>query len=112
MTNKLRRIFDNLLRVTHDNPRLRLLYPTIEALDTFFFGKEDVTKGPPHVREYMDLKRFMIIVVLCLLPCAAAGIYNFGWRVVAVIAVSYIFGVGTEGVFAGIRRRILMRAPL
>lgn len=104
MVKPLRKLFDALLRVTRENPRLRIAYPTVEALDTFFFGKDDVTTGPPHMREYMDTKRFMSMVMVCLAPCVLWGIYSFGWRVAALVAVSYAFGVGTEGLFAGLRK--------
>ena len=58
MIGKLRRLLDHLLRVTRENPRLSMAHPAVDALDTFLFGKGDVTAGAPHVREYMDLKRF------------------------------------------------------
>ncbi|HAK94071.1 MAG TPA: RnfABCDGE type electron transport complex subunit D [Planctomycetes bacterium] len=107
MIGKLRRVLDYLLRATRENPRLSMAHPAVDALDTFLFGKGDVTAGAPHVREYMDLKRFMSVVLACLLPCAAWGIYSFGWRVAALIAVSYAFGVGTEAIFAGARKETL-----
>jgi Na+-transporting NADH:ubiquinone oxidoreductase subunit B len=36
---------------------------------------------------------------LALVPCALFGIYNFGWRALAVIAVSLIVGFATEAAF-------------
>lgn len=104
MTELLRRLFQQLLRVTKGNKPLRIAYPLIEATDTFFFGKDSVTGNAPHVREYMDLKRFMSLVMLFLAPCALWGIYSFGWRVLALIIISYAFGVGAEAVFAGIKK--------
>ena len=107
MIGRLRRILDYLLRVTRENPRLSPVHPAVDAIDTFLFGKGDVTAGAPHVRGHMDVKRFMSVVILCLLPCAAWGVYAFGWRVAALIAVSYIFGVGVEAIFAGARKETL-----
>lgn len=85
------------------HPRFRIFAPTLDALDTFLARPGQVTSAAPHIRSHWDLKRYMIIVVLALIPCALTGIYLYGWRVAAVIAVSYAFGLGTEAAFAGIK---------
>lgn len=83
----------------------RYIAPVINSLGSFFFGTEEHTSQTPYIRDAIDLKRYMFFVILAVLPSAVAGIYLYGWRVVAVIAVSYVFGVGTEAVFAGVRRQ-------
>ena len=81
-----------------------LLKPPFDAADSLFFGKPDVSSGFPHSRDHIDIKRFFITVVLALFPCTVASIYFFGWRALAVIATSYIFGLTAEMVFAVIRK--------
>lgn len=46
----------------------------------------------------------MLRVLYALAPVALAGIYYFGWRVVAVLAVSVFFGTLTEWLMAGVRK--------
>jgi Na+-transporting NADH:ubiquinone oxidoreductase subunit B len=58
--------------------RFRLMYPLFEAADTFLFSPGDNTRRAPHVRDAMDLKRMMILVVIALTPCMFMAIYNTG----------------------------------
>lgn len=104
MIGLLRKLMDQLCRITKENKLLSIAYPLVEATDSFFFSKSDVTAGPPHVREHMNLKRLMSMVMVCLAPCALWGIYHFGWRVLALIIVSYAFGVGAEAIFCGLKK--------
>jgi RnfABCDGE-type electron transport complex D subunit len=53
----------------------------------------------------MDVKRMMSLVIIGLLPATLAGIYFYGWRVAAMIAVSYAVGGATEVAFSTIRRK-------
>ena len=54
------------------------LHPLYEANDTFLFSPADTTDGAPHVRDAIDLKRVMIMVVLALIPCVLWGMFNAG----------------------------------
>jgi Na+-transporting NADH:ubiquinone oxidoreductase subunit B len=54
------------------------LYPLHEANETFLLTPAEVTHGAPHVRDQIDLKRAMIMVVLALIPATLFGIYNAG----------------------------------
>lgn len=103
MLKKMHRWVHGLLGAAEKRPAFRMLVPTLDALDTLLARPAEVTSGAPHIRSHWDLKRYMISVVLALVPCALAGIYLFGWRVAAVIAVSYAFGLATEGIVAGIK---------
>ena len=105
--------------------RLEKLYPLYEAADTFLFTPEEVTAGSPHVRDAVDLKRVMILVVLALVPAILFGIYNAGRQyhlanlvdggpldsllhglriVMPIILVSYAAGGFWEVLFAVVRR--------
>lgn len=86
-------------------PFLRRLRPVFEATDEFFFGTDKVTKFSPHILDGLDIKRLMTFVIIALLPATLAGVYFYGLRVLAVIAVSYIFGGLTEVIFSICRRK-------
>jgi Na+-transporting NADH:ubiquinone oxidoreductase subunit B len=58
--------------------RLKPLYPLYEALDTFLYTPADVTTGQTHVRDAIDLKRMMSLVVVALGPCILMAMYNTG----------------------------------
>ena len=60
--------------------KLEKLYPVYEALDTFAFTPDSVTKTTAHVRDGLDLKRTMITVVMALLPCILWAMYNTGYQ--------------------------------
>lgn len=104
MKHLIRNILDRLNSIA-SRSRLGMLRPVLNAADGLFFRSAAVTSSAPHIRDASNLKRLFSIVVLSVLPTAIAGIYFFGWRVLAVIAVSYIVGVGTEMVFAVVRKK-------
>jgi Na+-transporting NADH:ubiquinone oxidoreductase subunit B len=54
------------------------LYPLYEGLDTFLYTPSEVTPGASHVRDSLDLKRMMIMVVVALTPCVFMAMYNTG----------------------------------
>jgi Na+-transporting NADH:ubiquinone oxidoreductase subunit B len=56
------------------------LYPFFEAVDTFIRTPGTTTASAPHVRDGMDLKRVMIVVVYALVPCVLAALYNTGYQ--------------------------------
>ena len=62
------------------------LYPLHEAGDTFLFTPGDVTKNPSHVRDALDLKRTMIVVVIALAGCIFMACYNTGYQANLAIA--------------------------
>ncbi len=83
----------------------RFIAPIFNSLESFFFGSDESVRRAPFIRDAIDLKRYMFFVIIATLPCTLAGIYLYGLRVLAVIGVSYIFGVGAEAVFAAVRRQ-------
>ncbi len=56
------------------------LYPLYEAMDTFFYTSGEVTRSRTHIRDAMDLKRMMTIVVVALFPCILMAMYNTGYQ--------------------------------
>jgi Na+-transporting NADH:ubiquinone oxidoreductase subunit B len=100
--------------------KLGWLHSTVDAFDTFLRVPATVTAKGSHVRDAIDIKRVMIIVVLALVPAALFGMWNVGyqhdlavgdlpgfWRqfwwgflkVLPLYLVSYIVGLAIE--FAG-----------
>ena len=68
--------------------KLKLLYPLYEAADTFLYTPKDVTREAAHVRDALDLKRMMSMVVFALLPCIFMAFYNTGRQANLAIASS------------------------
>lgn len=54
--------------------------PLFSAADSFLREVPTVTRRGPHIRDAIDLKRWMILVVLSLLPCILTAIWNAGMQ--------------------------------
>ena len=83
---------------------LHTLHPIYAAADNFFFASTARAMNRPYGRDPIDLKRYMTMVILGLLPCFAAALYFFGLRVLAMIFVSYLAGGLVEVLFAVVRK--------
>lgn len=70
------------------------LFPVFEITDTFLFTPGTVTKGQTHVRDGIDLKRLMTVVVLALIPCLLMAIYNTGFQANLAISANDIEQTG------------------
>ena len=79
---------------------LRPLRPLWDATEMFFLSPDTRTAAAPHVRDPANVKRYMSMVMAVLMPIIAASVYFFGWRIVAMIAVTFIAGLGVEILFA------------
>ena len=60
---------------------LEKLYPLYEATETFLLTPGKTTKKAPFIRDAIDLKRVMIIVVVALIPATFMSIYNTGYQI-------------------------------
>ncbi len=58
--------------------KLEALYPAFEAAETFMLTSREVTGGKTHIRDFLDSKRLMTMVVLALVPCTFFSFYNTG----------------------------------
>lgn len=74
----IRRVLDAVKPLFIKGGKLQRLYPLYEAIDTFLYTPDEVTSGPSHVRDGMDLKRMMITVVVALVPCIYMAMWNTG----------------------------------
>ena len=60
--------------------KLGFLHSSVDAFDTFLRVPGTVTSKGAHVRDAVDLKRIMIIVVVALIPAALFGMWNVGYQ--------------------------------
>lgn len=74
----LRRFLDYQLSLAEPGKPLHFFKPLIEAGDTFLYEPDISTKRGPHIRDAIDIKRWMIIVVFALLPCFFWSVWNTG----------------------------------
>jgi len=100
----LRKLLDLHYRLLEQHPQLKLFKPILDATDAFFYGQPTVTQEKPHIRDGVDVKRFMITVLFAVLPSALAAVYFYGWRAIVVILTSYIVGGLVEVLFCVIRK--------
>ena len=104
--------------------KLYWLHSSVDAFDTFLRVPGTVTAKGAHVRDGIDLKRVMIMVVIALVPAALFGMYNVGlqtstlygldwnfwhmfWygllRMLPLFVVSYVVGLAIEFASSQIR---------
>jgi len=134
MFGKLRSFIDKIKPNFTEGGKFAWLQSTFEAFETFAFTPNRVIKSGCHVRDAIDLKRAMIMVVIALVPAMLFGMWNIGYqtalhstdwpypldgchnvaallyclwfgflRMLPMLAVSYIVGLGIEFTFAQIR---------
>jgi Na+-transporting NADH:ubiquinone oxidoreductase subunit B len=65
--------------------KLRKFWPMYDALETFAFVPGHTTHKGSHVRDGIDLKRTMFLVIVALIPCLLFGIYNIGFQYDAIL---------------------------
>jgi Na+-transporting NADH:ubiquinone oxidoreductase subunit B len=77
-----------------------------EMVDTLFYTPATVTRGAPHVRDSLDLKRVMILVLLASFPAMLIGVWNTGYQAnLGLASLGLEQGVGWRSavlVFTGI----------
>lgn len=76
----LRDLLDSIEPHFTHGGKLERLYPIYELVDTFLFTPADVTKNAAHVRDSLDLKRMMIMVIAALMPCILMALWNTGYQ--------------------------------
>jgi Na+-transporting NADH:ubiquinone oxidoreductase subunit B len=78
MVMGLRNFLDKQEKHFEKGGKLEKLHPLFDAADSFLFTSGKVTERASHVRDVIDLKRVMIIVVYALIPCIFMALYNTG----------------------------------
>ena len=104
--------------------RFEKLHSTFDAFEAFLYVSNKVTSKGAHIRDAVDLKRTMSVVIIAMMPAMLFGMWNVGYqyylsigqhvsllanfwfgfqRVLPIIAVSYISGLTVEFIFAQYR---------
>ena len=117
--NFLRNYLDKQKPKFEKGGKLEKFHSVFTGFESFRFVPNTTTSSGAHIRDAVDLKRTMIIVVLALIPALLFGIYNVGyqhfnavggladttffqlffyglWKVLPMIIVSYVVGLGIE----------------
>ncbi|ASB49636.1 NADH:ubiquinone reductase (Na(+)-transporting) subunit B [Alkalitalea saponilacus] len=121
----LRKILDNIKPHVSKGGRFEMLHSTYDAFETLLFVPDRTNKNGVHVRDAIDLKRTMMMVVFAMIPALVFGIWNTGYqhhlalgesasffdnilhgvlRVVPILVVSYATALGLEFGFAQMRK--------
>ena len=122
--SSLRRIVDKIKPPFEKGGKLHVFLAGFEAIETFLFVPNKTTKGPVHIRDANDMKRALIIVLIAMVPALLFGIWNTGFhhfqalgveadfwqrvwfgflKILPIIVVSYVVGLGIEIAFAQMR---------
>lgn len=109
--------------------KLEKMHPAYDAFETFLFVPNHTTSKGSHIRDAIDLKRTMFMVIIALIPCLLFGMWNVGhqyhiglnsllnqnaqvsysffddfifgfWKFLPLIIVSYVVGLTVEFAFA------------
>ena len=91
----LRKLLDRLHPTFSEGGPLEKLFPLYEGIDTFLYTPSDTTRSASHVRDAMNLKRMMGMVVVALLPCFYMALHNTGYQ--ANFQISEGQGTAIEG---------------
>ena len=113
--NFLRNYLDKQKPKFEKGGKLEKFHSVFTGFESFLFVPNTTTSSGAHIRDAVDLKRTMIIVVLALIPALLFGIYQhfnavggladttffqlffYGlWKVLPMIIVSYVVGLGIE----------------
>ena len=84
----LRNFLDKQEKHFMEGGKLESLFPLYEAIDTLFYTSGAVTNKASHVRDGLDLKRMMLMVIYALIPSVIMALYNTGFQ--ANLAISSI----------------------
>ncbi len=122
--SSLRRFVDKIKPPFEKGGKLHIFLAGFEAIESFFFVPNQVTRGRVHIKDANDMKRALIIVLIAMVPALLFGIWNTGFlhfqalgieaafwqmvwfgflKILPIIIVSYVVGLGIEIAFAQMR---------
>jgi Na+-transporting NADH:ubiquinone oxidoreductase subunit B len=122
----LRNLLDNIKPHFEKGGKFEKLYPVYDGFETFLFVPNHTTHHGAHIRDAIDLKRTMIMVVVAMIPCLLFGMWNVGYqhflatgvtdstlidnflfgalKVLPIVVVSYSVGLAIEFAFCVIKK--------
>ncbi|HNW90255.1 MAG TPA: NADH:ubiquinone reductase (Na(+)-transporting) subunit B [Bacteroidales bacterium] len=120
----LRQFIDKIKPNFQEGGKFEKLNSTFDAFESFLYVPKKVTLQGSHIRDAVDLKRTMLLVIIALMPAMLFGMWNVGYQfhraigtqvsiwadfwfglqaVLPIIVVSYVTGLAIEFIFAQIR---------
>jgi len=120
----LRNTIDKIKPNFEKGGKYGFLHSTFDAFETFLFVPNKVTNRGSHIRDSIDMKRTMSLVVIAMIPTLLFGMWNAGYqhfiatgesvgfwqtflfgliKVLPIVVVSYVTGLAVEFIFAQIR---------
>lgn len=122
----LKDFFEKTEPLVQKGAKYHWLQSVHDGFFTFLFVPKTTAKTGAHIHDYIDMKRTMSLVVLSLVPALLFGMYNVGYqhfkaigelastgffdlffygflKVLPVVIVSYVVGLGIEFAFAQMR---------
>jgi len=117
----IRNVLDNIKPHVEKGGKFHFFKSTFEAIEALFFVPNHVTQKGSHIRDSVDMKRTMIVVVLAVVPALLFGMWNTGrlhflsigevaafwptfwygfFKILPIIIVTYVVGLTIEIIFA------------
>ena len=117
----IRNILDNIKPHVEKGGKFHFLRSSFDAVETLFFVPNRVTVKGSHIRDSVDMKRTLIVVVFALVPALLFGMWNTGrlhflsigevatfwptfwygfFKILPIIIVTYVVGLTIEIIFA------------
>ncbi len=132
MINALKKYSEKIKPLFREGGKYERFNKSFEAFETLLFVQDKVTRKGSHIRDPIDMKRTMIIVIIALIPALLFGFWNTGYqyalstgrtygggfdfvdaflfgiqKVLPIIVVSYATGLFIEFLFAEIRGHVV-----
>jgi Na+-transporting NADH:ubiquinone oxidoreductase subunit B len=76
----LRKLLDRIEPHVSKGGNFEQLAALYEMVDTLFYSPPDRTRHAPHIRDALDLKRVMILVVVATIPTILMALWNTGFQ--------------------------------
>jgi len=120
----LRKLLDKQKPHFEKGGKFQKFHSAFDSVETLLFVPDKVTFSGAHIRDAIDMKRTMIVVFISLIPALLFGMWNIGFqhfssygqdpgfvpeflygflKMLPIIIVSYVVGLGIEIVFAQIK---------
>lgn len=120
----IRKYLDKIKPQFEKGGKFEKLHSTFDAIETFLYVPDKVTFKGSHIRDALDMKRTMSVVIIAMMPALLFGMWNVGYqyhlaigeqagilqnfwfgflKVLPIIIVSYVSGLAVEFIFAQYR---------
>ena len=77
----MKKLLKNIESHFQNGGKYEKYYPLFEMVDTFLYTPPSRVEKAPYLRDYIDMKRVMMFVIIAMLPALVFGIYNVGYQI-------------------------------